>query len=254
MISNLASILRFTFRTVLLVLFMVLGLFPFLMLINHHRTRDTADGRKKADRMETRLAICLLWLFGIRVKVSGAPADGPVLIAANHISWLDILALISGTAMSFVAKAEIEEWPVFSYIARTGETIFHRRGSHESAVDVTSAMLERLQQGRRVAIFPEGGILPGAEVRVFHARMFRAAVEAGCPVQPVMVRYLRDGCRDDEILFHEHETMLKNFVRVLARPGALADVHFLPLINSIGQPRRALSEAARNAVINRYEN
>ncbi len=253
MISFLASILRFSFRTLLLILFLVLLFIPILLMINHYKQRDTQAGWQKADATAIRLAIWLLWLFGIRVKTRGTPVEGPVLIAANHISWLDILALHAQVAMGFVAKAEIEQWPVFSFMARTGGTIFHQRGCHDSAADVTSMMVQRLTQGRRVTIFPEGGILPGAEVRVFHARMFRAAVDAGCPVQPAMVRYISNGSRDDDILFHKDETMLANFVRLLARPGAVADVHFLPVIESAGRPRRELADAARAAVISSYD-
>jgi len=253
MFSIITSFLRFICRTVLLVLFLLLLLLPVLLVINHYQRLGTEAGWRKADAAAICLANRLLWFFGIRVKTRGTPVDGPVLIAANHISWLDILALHTKVAMGFVGKAEIDQWPVFSFVARTGGTIFHQRGSRDSAADVTTAMMQRLQQGRRVAIFPEGGILPGAEVRVFHARMFRAAVDAGCPVQPVMVRYLRNGRRDDDILFHKDESMLANFARLLARPGVTADVHFLPVINSIDQPRRVLADTARAAVISSYE-
>lgn len=253
MISLIASILRFTFRTTLLLLFLLLLLFPVLMVINHYKRRDTATDWRKADAAGIRLAILMLWIFGVRVRTRGTPVDGPVLIAANHISWLDILALHTQVAMGFVAKAEIERWPVFRYIARTGGTIFHLRGSHDSSADVTLVMVKRLRLGRRVAIFPEGGIVPGVEVRVFHARMFRAVVDVGCPVQPVMVRYLRHGRRDDEILFQKNESMLANFIRILARSSAVGDVHFLPVIDSTDKPRRMLADAARSAVISSYE-
>jgi 1-acyl-sn-glycerol-3-phosphate acyltransferase len=253
MISLLASILRFTFRTVLLVLFLIFALLPILLVINRYQKLDTQVGWRKADALGVRLANWFLWFFGIRARTRGTPVDGPVLIAANHISWLDILALHTHCAMGFVGKAEIEQWPVFRFIARTGGTIFHQRGNHDSAADVSSMMVQRLQKGRRVAIFPEGGILPGTGIRVFHARMFRAAVDVECPVQPVMVRYLTKGHRDDDILFREGESMLANFTRLLARPGAVADIHFLPVIDSKGKPRRALADAARAAVISSYE-
>lgn len=232
---------------------MLFLLVPTLMLVNYYRNTGTEAGSRRADIIGVRLASALTWFFGIRTRVSGTPAQGAVLITANHISWLDIPVLHSACAMGFVAKAEIEKWPVFRYIAHTGGTIFHQRGSHNSAADVTSMMVQRLQQGRRVAIFPEGGILPGAEVRMFHARMFRAAVDVECPVQPVMVRYIRNGRRDDDILFRENESMLANFGRLLARPGAIADVHFLPTISAVGQPRRALADAARAAIVSIYE-
>jgi len=253
MISLAVSFFRFVFRTTLLIGFLLFLLVPRLMLVNYYRNSGTQAGSRKADTAAVRLANRLAWFFGIRTRVSGTPAQGAVLVAANHISWLDIPVLHSAWAMGFVGKEKIEQWPVLRYITRTGGTIFHQRGSHDAAADVNSMMVQRLQQGRRVAIFPEGGILPGAEVRVFHARMFRAAVDVECPVQPVMVRYIRNGRRDDDILFRKGESMLANFSRLLARPGAIADVHFLPTISVVGKPRRALADAARAAIISIYE-
>jgi len=253
MISVLTSILRFTFRTVLLVFYLLLFFFPTLWVINYYKGHGTEKGNLKADKVASHVANNLVWMFGVSIRVSGTPADGPVLIVANHVSWLDILVLHSVRAMSFVGKAEIDQWPVFSYAARTGNTIFHQRGSQDSASDVATVMTQRLQQGQRVAIFPEGGILLGSSVRRFHARMFRAAVDAQCPVQPVMVRYIHDGQRDDDISFREGENMLVNIGRLLARPGAEADIHFLPLIDAVGTPRRVLADAARAAVVSRYD-
>lgn len=253
MISFLASIVRFTFRTIMLIGYLLFILFPTLLLVNHHRRSDTETGARKADAGAVRLANHLVWLFGVRVVIKGTPASGPVLFAANHMSWLDIPVLHSGCAMGFVGKAEIDEWPVFNYIARVGGTIFHQRGCQDSAADVMLAMEQRLGQGRAVAIFPEGGIKPGSSIRVFHARMFKPAVELGCLVQPAMIRYMRNGRRDDDFLFRPGESMLKNFVRVLARPGVTAEVHYLPAFSAVDKPRRELAEASRAAVISSYE-
>ncbi|MGD9020334.1 MAG: lysophospholipid acyltransferase family protein [Lysobacterales bacterium] len=252
MFSTPAYILRFAWRFLLLVAYLVFVLPVVVFRMNRNRNPGTAEGTKKADAISVRLARSLAWLFGIRVVIRGEAVQPPVLFAANHMSWLDIPVLHSGCAMGFVGKAEIEQWPVFSYIARAGGTIFHRRGSHDSAAGVTLAMAERLREGRAVAIFPEGGIKPGAGMRVFHARMFKPAVEVGCKVQPVMLRYMRDGKRDDDFQFRVGESMLKNFLRVLARPGVTAEVHFLPAMIAAGKPRRELAEAARAVVGERY--
>ena len=253
MISIVASILRFAYRTILLIGFLLFLLMPSLMLVNHYRRLEQEAGSRKADIAGMRLGTRLAGLFGIRVQVTGKPADGAVLIAANHISWLDIPVLHSVCAMSFVAKAEIESWPVFSYIARTGSTIFHQRGNHDSAAGVSSLMAQRLEQGRAVAIFPEGGIKPGSSMRVFHARLFRAAVDAGCVVQPVMIRYMRDGHRDADVSFRVGESMMWNLARMLAKPAASADLHFLSTIDATGKPRRFLADTAREAVVSSYE-
>ncbi len=253
MISIIASTLRFTIRGLLFIGFLLFILPPILVLVNYNRRLGTQEGSRKADQGAIRLAKSLVWFFGLKVQVTGEPQTGPVLMAANHISWLDIPVLHSGHAMGFVGKAEIDGWPVFRHIARTGGTIFHQRGNHNSAADVSSLMAGRLEQGRAVTIFPEGGIQPGAPIRVFHARMFRAAVDVGCPVQPVMIRYMRDGRIDDEVSFRVGESMSVNFYRQLARPKSIAEVHFLPVISAIDQPRRALAEGARSAVISSYE-
>jgi 1-acyl-sn-glycerol-3-phosphate acyltransferase len=253
MVSLFASILRFMYRSVLLAGFLLFFLIPTLMRANHHRQLGTEAGSRKADAIAVRLATRLAWLFGIRVQHTGTPVKGAVLFVANHISWLDIPVLHSVCAMGFVGKAEIESWPVFNFIARTGGTIFHQRGSHDSAADVSSAMAQRLQQGRAVTIFPEGGIKPGEPIRVFHARMYRPAVDVGCPVQPVRVRYMRDGHLDDKVAFRVDESMAMNLARQLARPATIADLHFLPIISAAGQPRKELAEASRAAVVSSYE-
>lgn len=253
MISTLASILRFTFRSLLLIGFLLFLLPPTLMLVNHYRSLETAEGSRKADRGAVRLANRLVWFFGIRVQVSGEPQSGSVLMAANHISWLDIPVMHSACAMGFVGKAEIEGWPVFRSIARVGGTIFHQRGNHDSAAGVSSLMEQRLRQGRAVTIFPEGGIKPGSPMRIFHARMFRPAVDVGCPVQPAMIRYMHNDRIDTEVPFRVGESMLMNLCRQLARQKTIAEVHFLPVISAADQPRRALADGARAAVIKSYE-
>jgi len=253
MISIPASILRFVYRGLLLVLFLLFMLFPSLACINYYRRLGTEAGHRKADQAGMTLARRLLWLFGIRAEAVGQPGHGAVLMAANHISWLDILALHSACAMGFVAKAEIENWPVFHYIARTGGTIFHQRGNRDSAEGVISTMVQRLREDRAVTIFPEGGIEAGEPIRVFHARMFRAAVDVGCAVQPVMLRYVRAGRIDDEVAFRVGENMAVNLFRQLARPKSVAEVRFLTPMDATDQPRRVLADGARAAVVESYE-
>jgi len=174
-------------------------------------------------------------------------------VVANHISWIDISLLHSFTAMGFVAKAEIDSWPLLGTLARAGGSVFHRRGSHDSANGVAAQMVGRLRENRRVAIFPEGGILPGEGVKLFHARLFAAPIEAGVPVQPVMLRYLRDGARYDDITFLPGENFLVNFIRLLMQKPCIADVHVLPLIETAGKQRRQLASEAEKVVREAFE-
>ena len=54
----------------------------------------------------------MLSILGITVRVQGEPSKGPVLMAANHISWLDILVMHAACHCRFVAKSEIRAWPL----------------------------------------------------------------------------------------------------------------------------------------------
>jgi 1-acyl-sn-glycerol-3-phosphate acyltransferase len=187
-------------------------------------------------------------LFGLRPEVHGEPLDGPVLIVANHISWADIQALHSVAAMSFVGKAEISRWPVMSTLADAGGTIYHQRGSHDSSHGVMQQVKDRFANGGRVAVFPEGGILPGEGVKRFHARMFKVAQETRCPVQPVMIRYLRDGKIDPDVTFIDGENFLLNLIRLMGRPSSIAQVCFLDPFEPGDAPRNALAQRAEEAV------
>jgi 1-acyl-sn-glycerol-3-phosphate acyltransferase len=187
-------------------------------------------------------------IFGIRRRISGEFTPGAQLVTANHISWIDIALLHSFTAMGFVAKAEINSWPLLGILARAGGSVFHQRGNHDSSSGVAAAMAERLRENRKVAIFPEGGILPGEGVKYFHARLFAAVIETEVPIQPVMLRYLRDGSRYDEITFLPGEHFMANFFRLLMQKSCTADVNVLPLIESAGKQRRQLAGEAEGAV------
>lgn len=212
-----------------------------------------AGGRRLDEFMLMNWSGLLCRVFGVQPRVSGRLQPGPVLVVANHISWLDIIALHSTGKMSFVAKAEIDRWPVFGFLARCGGTLFHHRGDPESATGVIAQMRQALARGGRVAIFPEGGILPGEQVKRFHARLFRVAVEAACPVQPVMLRYLRGGERDGGLTFLRGENFMVNILRLLGRPGCLADLRFLTPLPAAGRQRRQLAEQARDQILEAYQ-
>ena len=109
-------------------------------------------------------------------------------------------------------------------------------------------MTARLNEGGRVAIFPEGGILPGEGIKRFHARLFGPAIDTAVPVQPVMLRYLSGGDDYHDITFRPGENFVGNFFRLLAQAPCLAEVRVLPQIDSAGRQRRDLAAEVEAAV------
>ena len=206
----------------------------------------------------------LFWAFrriiGVYFRAIETAGDTPArdtggrLFVANHVSWIDIVALHSQQMMGLVAKREIRSWPVVGWLASRAETIFHARGSTESMGGVLQEMLSRLRAGRSVGVFPEGGTRGGGEVGPFHARIFLAAVEAGAVIQPVALRYGEHGNAQRVVAFAHRERFVGNFLRLLGEPARLAEIHFLePILPAQVEGRRRIAETARNRIVEAME-
>lgn len=192
----------------------------------------------------------LLRIFGFRMRRSGTPLPGAVVFVANHVSWVDIIALHSQRMMGFVAKREIAGWPLVGWMATRGETIFHERGNTESLGGVMHEMQARLRGGRAVGVFPEGRTRDGVEVGPFHARIFTPAVEAHAPVQPVALCYGAHCAAQTMVAFRGREGFVGNFVRLLGEPARVADVRFLePIPAGSEEGRRRIAELARERIV-----
>jgi 1-acyl-sn-glycerol-3-phosphate acyltransferase len=136
----------------------------------------------------------MLERLGIELKVVGTPAPaGPMLLVANHISWVDILALHAVCPCRFVAKADVARWPLVGTVVTGGGTIYVKRESPRDAMRVVERMVEALKDGDILAVFPEGTTSDGSSVLRFHSSLIQAAISAGAPVQPVALQIVNVG-------------------------------------------------------------
>ncbi len=143
----------------------------------------------------------LLRVFGIRVTVNGAIAPGGgVLIAANHSSWIDILAVSSVAPISFIAKSEVDTWPGFGLLARLQQTIYVARNRRSKTAEQRDEIKERLGKGDTIVLFPEGTSSDGNRVLTFKSALMSAAEgtipdgEGGAKlirVQPMSIAYTK---------------------------------------------------------------
>lgn len=208
------------------------------------------DGRRPIGHAAIRWwARWLMRVFGMRVEGIGTPRAGGTLFVANHVSWVDIVALHSQHMMGFIAKSEIRGWPVVGWVTSHAETIYLQRGNANSLGDVMTEMSARLRSGRAVAAFPEGGTRDGRELGAFHARIFTAAVEADAAVQPIALCY-GEHCEAQAIVaFAPGEHFMGNFMRLLGEPGRPVRVCFLePILHTEQAGRRGIAQAARDQV------
>jgi 1-acyl-sn-glycerol-3-phosphate acyltransferase len=148
--------------------------------------------RRAGERFQRRYWRGMRRIVGMQVTVIGSvPANRPVLFVSNHASWLDIIALGSVLPASFVAKGEIEGWPVINLIARLGRTVFVSR-SKTGVGRERNDMLQRLQDGDNLILFPEGTTSDGCRILRFQSA-FLAVTQGNAAlfVQPVTLVYDR---------------------------------------------------------------
>lgn len=232
--------LRYIWRVPLLLLHVVIGSLLAIFLLPPRPAVDSIG-----NRLIRRWQKIFLGLFGVRVRGVGMPLPNPVMFVSNHGSWMDICVLHTQRIAGFVAKAEIARWPLVGWLAARAGTIFHQRGSMHSLGAVMERMTERLKLGLSVAAFPEGGTAPAGTMKVFHARIFQAALDANAPLQPVALRYLRDGRPWFDVAFRPGESFIANLWRLLGEHRVEAEVHFLEPVAASADGRRRMADTAR---------
>ncbi|TDR20452.1 lyso-ornithine lipid acyltransferase [Marinicella litoralis] len=189
------------------------------------------------------------FICGIKVYVHGQKPKSPVLLLANHVSWLDIPIIHSLMLAGFVAKSEIKYWPILGWVTLIADTMFLQRGSAESRKGVLNQIKGRLSNGRSVAIFPEGTVTDGSYLRTFHRQLIHAAVETQTPIFPVAIKFLNaDGSRNDQVGFLNNEYFITHVWRILTLPNSRVEIHCGDLLTDFDLGTRALTLQARSYV------
>ena len=133
-------------------------------------------------------------ILGFETTVIGTPTLlRPALFVANHTSYVDIEILGGVIDASFVAKSEVKRWPLFGWLARLQRTVFVDRRAHTTHQQ-RDAIVERLKEGGRLVLFPEGTSNDGSRVLPFKSALFAAVhgaqFEHPVTVQPVSIAYV----------------------------------------------------------------
>ena len=186
---------------------------------------------------------------GLVVTIEGIPRTADTLYAANHVSWLDIVALGGATPAIFVARADVEQWPVIGWAASLNDTIHIARDVRSSVRGQADMLRRALEAGRAVALFPEGTTEAGRFLLPFRASLF-ASLFPPLPrvmVQPVAIDY---GAAFDDASWIGDEPYGLNARRILSRPGRLpVTLRFLePIDPREAGDRKNLAARAQAAI------
>jgi 1-acyl-sn-glycerol-3-phosphate acyltransferase len=117
-------------------------------------------------------------LLGLRFQIDGAIVqDQPVLVVANHTSWLDIPVLSAVGPVAFIAKREVGGWPFVGALARLQRTVFVDRTRRTAVGATADEMSARLRAGDALVLFAEGTSTDGNRVGPFSSSLFGAVLD-----------------------------------------------------------------------------
>lgn len=165
--------------------------------------------------------------FNIEVTVHGEMPRSQALWVSNHISWMDIPVVGSKAWVFFLAKAEMEHWPIMGFLAKGGGTLFIKRGSGDGNA-VKDQMAAILKRHIPVLFFPEATTTDGRSVKKLYGKLLGSALETGTPIQPIVLCYVDDnGQLDMQAPFIDDDSLDEHIGIIIRRDKINA--HLMPL-------------------------
>lgn len=214
----------------------------------------------------------LLVLSGIKIRVHGEISNHrPLLVIANHISIFEIATFPVAFGGSFVAKKDIESWPLVGWVARKFGVVFvDRRPSH--AIEALKQVQETLAKvSYPVFLFPEGTTTNGAYVKQFKSTLFNFVENSNVLVQPLVMNYrYRDGgvISDEDLAEHfgyfanekqdmgplcsKERSAFGQVFHIMMLGGFLVELTILPPPPLAGMDRKQIAESLQKIVSDKY--
>jgi len=170
-------------------------------------------------------------LAGVRIREIGhRTRDTPVLILANHVSWLDICVIGALAPVVFIAKSEVASWPVFGFLAKLQRTIFIERERRQKTGAATQEIGDRLLGGDAVVLFAEGTSSDGIRILPFRSALIGAVHHAlgesvhhkEITVQPLSLAYVGFGglpvgrALRENVAWYGDAELIPHFIGILA--------------------------------------
>jgi 1-acyl-sn-glycerol-3-phosphate acyltransferase len=179
------------------------------------------------------------------VRVRGDIPQGRALLVANHLSYLDPIAILPLCPALPISKGDVAGWPIIGGVGRGLGVMFVRRERPSARVAVLRRVHDLLAAGASVLNFPEGtttsgggGLLP------FWRGTFGIAQRLDVPVIPVALRY-----RDPELAWFGNATFLPHYWRTVRRRRLEVAVRFgAPMLPRTGEPPEAMAARARGTI------
>lgn len=171
-------------------------------------------------------------VLNVHLEFSGQILSQGALLAPNHVSWLDVVILAGHHPLAFIAKADVQNWPLIGWLCQKANALFIRRDNkfHVYRESLPAAQ-QALAKGQSLVVFAEGTTANTAQIGPLYPMFFEAAVRQACPVQAIAIRYLNArGERSRAAAFIDDDGFVQSLIRIAASDITRAEIHFCPAL------------------------
>jgi 1-acyl-sn-glycerol-3-phosphate acyltransferase len=190
----------------------------------------------------------MLRVLRIQTQAIGKiPSRG--LLVCNHLSYIDIPVLAALAPCVFVAKSEVERWPVFGWFAKLAGTVFVRRERRTQAGQTVGEIETALKTGALVVLFPEGTSSDGQAVLPFKSSLLEPAARQPVSLSAGLIQYkLDDGDVVEEVCYWRDMTLVPHIVNLCGKRAIHASVTFCQL-SPANRDRKQLAQQLRAEIL-----
>lgn len=194
----------------------------------------------------------LLDMLHVRIESHGcfhaANTHGRIMVA-NHVSWLDVIALNAIVPACFVAKSEIRDWPLLGWLCHRAGTLFVKRNIRRDTVRINREISEKLKLGECMALFPEGTSTDAELPGHFHSSLLQVAIDIDAALCPVAIRYHDDtGKTNKDAAFVGDMSFVQSLWKILCSPSLNVTLFYLQPLSCTGKNRRMLAAEAQGSI------
>jgi 1-acyl-sn-glycerol-3-phosphate acyltransferase len=189
----------------------------------------------------------VLQILGVDLQRTGEPPRSGILVA-NHLGYLDVIAIAATTPAVFVAKSEVRDWPVVGFFAARMGCIFAERTRPTRCGHSVTRIEEALSRGRLVVVFPEATSTPGETVLPFRSSLLEPA--AGRTVGIAALAYTvepGEGTAADRVCFWGSMSLVPHLLGMLDLSRIHARLAFEAYMGD-ATDRKALARALHGRV------
>lgn len=195
-----------------------------------------------------------LKIVGAKLVVRGKAPAPPFFLVSNHLSYVDIMVLAQQTGTSFVARADMADWPVMGWMMKKCHMLFIKREDLRDTRRVIGMIESIYAKGDAFTVFAEGRCGRGKRVHDFRPSLFQAPAQNGFPVHCAALSYETppgEPAAGDSVVWWRWEPVGDHLRRMLSLPGYTATISYAdePILSG---DRKVLAREAHAAITSLY--